>query len=78
MNFGEFTGDVSGVAIQNGAVTVFNLSGVVHDDDLSQEVFDFHWGVVLGVSTDVSSLDVLDGETLNVESDIVSGNGFGD
>ena len=69
---------MSSVAIQNGAVTVFNLSWVVHDDDLSQEIFDFHWGIVLGVSTDVSSLDVLDGETLNVESDVVSGNGFRD
>ena len=74
----ELAGDVGSVAIEDGGITVFDLSGVVHDDDLSEEGLDFSGGIVLGVTTDVSSLDVLDGETFNVESDVVSGNGLGD
>ena len=34
LDFLEFAGNVSGVAIQDGGVTVLDLSGVVHDDDL--------------------------------------------
>lgn len=64
------------VAVEDGGVAILNLSGVVHDDDLCEEVLDFFRGIVLGVSADVSSLDVLDGETLDVESDVVSRNGF--
>ena len=78
MDLGEFAGDVGGVAIEDGSVAVFDLSGVVHDDDLGDERLDFFGRVVLGVTADVASLDVLDGETLDVESDVVSGNGLGD
>ena len=74
----ELAGDVGSVAIENGGVSVFDLSGVVHDDDLGEEGLDFSGGVTLGVTADVASLDVLDGETLDVESDVVSGDGLGD
>ena len=33
----ELAGNVGGVAIENGRVTVSNLSGVVHDDNLGVE-----------------------------------------
>jgi hypothetical protein len=46
-DFLEFAGNVSGVAIQNWAVTVLDLTGVVHDDDLSEEGINFLWGIVL-------------------------------
>ena len=74
----ELTGDVGGVAVQDWSVTGADLSWVVHDDDLGEEVLDLSWGVVLGVSGDVSSLDVLDVQTLDVESDVVSGDGLGE
>jgi len=66
------------VAIQNRAISVLDLTWVVHDDDLSKEVFNFFGWVALGVTADISSLDILDGKTFNVESDVVSGNSFRD
>ena len=51
---------MGGVAIQDWGVSVLDLSGMVHDDDLGKEGLNLSWGVVLGVSSDISSLDVLD------------------
>jgi hypothetical protein len=74
----EFAGDVSGVAIQDRRVSVADLSGVVEDDDLSVEALAAGGGLVLGVRGDISTLDVLDGDVLDVESDVVTGAGFGE
>jgi len=60
------------VAIQNWGVTVTDLTGVVEDDDLSLEGLGLLGWVVLGVRSDVSTTDVLDGNVLDVESDIVT------
>jgi len=38
-NLGELAGNVSGVAIQDGSVSVGDLTGVVQDNDLSSELF---------------------------------------
>jgi len=78
LDFVELAGNVSSVAIEDGGVSVFDLSGVVHDDDLGEEGLDFSGGVIILVTADIASLDVLDGETLDVESDVVSGDGLGD
>ena len=48
------------VTIQDWAVSVGNLSGMVQDDDLGCEVLDTGCWLVLGVRGDISSLDVLD------------------
>lgn len=47
---------------------------MVQDDDLGGEVLGFSSGLVLGIGTDVSSLDVLDGNVLNIKTNVVSGN----
>lgn len=78
MDLSEFTGDMGGVTIQDRAISVLDLTWVVHDDDLGQEVLDFSWWVILSITTDISSLDVLDGKTFDVESDVVPGNSFRD
>lgn len=75
-DFLELASNVGGVAVQHRAVSVLDLSGVIHDNHLGQEAGDFRGGVVLGVRGDVSSLDVLDRETLDVESDVVTGDGL--
>jgi hypothetical protein len=49
---------------------------MVHDDDLSLEGFYLSSRAVLGIRSNITSLDVLDGYVLNVETDIVSGNSF--
>jgi len=76
VDFGELAGDVGSVAIQHGGVSGLDLTGVVQDDDLSEEAGGFLGGVVLGVTTDVSSSDVLHGETLDVETNVVSWDGL--
>ena len=70
----ELAGDVGGVAIENGGIAVLDLTGVVKNDDLGNEHFSVLAGVVLGVRADVASLDILDGQVLDVETNVVSGN----
>jgi len=78
LEFGELAGDVGSVAIEDWGVAVSDLTRVVHDDDLSGEGLGLLGGVVLGVGGDVASSDVLDGDVLDVESDVVTGAGFGE
>jgi hypothetical protein len=73
----KLAGNVSGVAIQDGRVAVADLAGVVQHDDLSGEVLGGESGLVLGVGSDVATLDVLDGDVLDVEANVVSGHGLG-
>ena len=65
--------NVSSMAIKDGAVSVGDLSRVVEDNDLGGEVRHTGGGLVLGVGGDISSLDVLDGDILDVEANVVSG-----
>ena len=51
---------------------------MVHDDNLGIEFLGILSGVVSGIGSDVSSLDILDGKTLDVETNIVSGNSLRD
>jgi len=78
LEFGELAGDVGSVAIEDWRVAVSDLTRVVHDDDLSGEGLGLLGGVVLGVGGDVSSSDVLDGNVLDVESDVVTRAGLGE
>merc|ERR1719498_632809 len=77
LDFSELAGNMGSVAIEDGAVTVGDLTGMVKNDNLSIEGDGFSGGVVLGIRADVTSSDILDGDTLNVESDVVTGNSFG-
>jgi hypothetical protein len=72
----ELTGDVGGVAIQNWRVTVTDLSRVVHDNDLSFEGLGWLGRLSLGVRGNVSSSKILDGDVLDVESNVVTRDGF--
>merc|ERR1711962_375558 len=64
------------MAIQDWRVTVSNFSWVVHDDDLSGESLGFLGGVIFGVRCDVSTSDILDGDVLDVETNVVTGSSF--
>merc|ERR1712002_702807 len=68
LELGELAGDVSGVAIEGGGVSVSDFSGVVHDNNLGGKSLGFLGRVVFGVGGDVSSSNVLDGDILDVES----------
>jgi len=54
------------------------LTWMVHDDNLSLEVVSVLSWLSLGIGGDVTSLDIRAGKTLNVETNIVSRNSFGD
>ena len=69
----ELAGNVGSVAIQDGSVTSTDLARVVHDDDLGVEGSATLRGVVLGVTGNVTTADILDGDVLDVETNVVTG-----
>jgi len=69
----ELARNVSSVAIEHRRVTSMDLTGVVQDDDLSGEVLALSGGIVLGVTSDVTTTNILDGDVLDVEADVVTG-----
>ena len=72
LDFSELTGDVGSMAIEDGGISVVDFSGVVHDDNLSDEADGFTGGVILGIRTNISSLEFFNGKILNIESYVVS------
>ena len=68
----ELASNVSSVAIEDGGVAGTDLTGVVEDDDLGVERSGLLSGVVLGVGGDVSTANILDGNVLDVEADVVT------
>ena len=61
------------MAIQDWSVTSTDLTRVVKDDDLGVEGLSSLGGVVLGVTSNVTTTDFLDGDVLDVEADVVTG-----
>ena len=61
------------MAVEDGGVTSADLTGVVEDDDLGLEAGSLGGGVVLGVRGDVATADFLDGNVLDVEANVVTG-----
>jgi hypothetical protein len=74
----ELASNMASVAIEDWGISVHDLTWMVHDDNLGVEALGVLSWNVLGIRSDVSSLDVSDGESLNVESDVVSWDGFSD
>merc|ERR1712165_172336 len=72
----ELASNVGGVAVEHWGVAVGHLSRVVQHDDLGGEVRDTGGRLILGVGGDVASLDVLDRHVLDVEANVVAGNGL--
>jgi hypothetical protein len=56
----ELASNMSSVTIQDWGVTVLDLTGVVHDDNLRVEVSDFFGWVVLGIRSNITSSNILD------------------
>lgn len=69
----EAASNVSSVAVQNRGVTSADLTGVVEDNDLGIEAGSLGGGVVLRVGGDVATADILDGNVLDVEANVVTG-----
>jgi hypothetical protein len=63
---------VGGVAIKNWSVTSTDLTRVIEDDDLGVERLGTFGRVILGVTSNVTTTDFLDGDVLDVETDVIS------
>jgi hypothetical protein len=70
----ELAGNVGSVAIKDWCVTGTDLTRVVEDNDLGVEGLGTLGRVVLGVTSNVATTDLLDGDVLDVEADVVTGN----
>jgi hypothetical protein len=68
----ELASNVGSVAIEDWCVTGTDLTRVVEDDDLGVEGLGTLGGVVLGVTGNVATTDLLDGDVLDVEADVVT------
>merc|ERR1712213_43820 len=77
LDLSKLTSNVSCVTIKDRRVSVADLARMIEDNNLGSEVRDSRCRLVLGVRGDVSSLDVLHGDVLDVEANVVSGNGLG-
>jgi len=71
-DLGELAGDVSSVAIEHRSVAVVDLTRVSHDDNLGSEVSGLCGRIVLGITANVATTDILDGNVLDVETDVVT------
>merc|ERR1719192_273029 len=60
------------MAIKHRGISSLDLARVVQDDDLSKEGLCSLGGIVLAVSTHVSTTDVLDRHVLDVETNVVT------
>lgn len=69
----ELAGNVGSVAVEDGSVASTDLTGVVEDDDLGVEGSGTQRGVVLGVTSNVATTNLLHGDVLDVEANVVTG-----
>ena len=71
----EFACNMGGVAIEHWGVSSVDLTWVVKNDDLSEEHFSIRGWVILGVGGNVTSLDILNRNTSDVEANVVTWKG---
>jgi hypothetical protein len=74
----ELASDVGSVAIEDWGISSTDLARVVKDDDLGVERLGALGGVVLGVTSNVATANLLDADVLDVESDVVTWEAFGE
>jgi len=68
----ESAGDVRGMAIEDWGVSLLDFTRVVEDDDLSVKGLGLLGGVVLAIRSNVTTSDVLDGDVLDVETNVIT------
>mmetsp|Transcript_71797 Transcript_71797/g.155035 ORF Transcript_71797/g.155035 Transcript_71797/m.155035 type:complete len:344 (-) Transcript_71797:469-1500(-) len=75
---GEFASDVAGVAVDDGGVALVDLecsalAALAGHDDLRVEALGLHDFLFVVLTHDVAALEFLDGQVLDVESDVHAG-----
>jgi len=76
VKFDELACNVCGVAVKHWGVTGHDLTRVVGNDDGGTEILGVLGWIVLVVGSDETTFDVLDGNVLDVESNVVTWNGL--
>merc|ERR1711992_498973 len=76
LDFVKFASDVSSVTIQNRRITIANLTGVVKNNDLCCEVSTTSGWLILRIRSNISTLDVLNRDVLDVKSNVISWGSF--
>jgi hypothetical protein len=66
------------VAIKNWSISISDLTRVVNDDNLSSKTVTFFSGVIFQIRAHKSSLDIFNGDVLDVETNIVTWVSFRD
>ena len=69
--FLKFAGNVRSMAIYNWSIALFNDAGMVNDNDLGNKTLSNFWRVFLGVSGNITSLNLIC-FYLHIESNILS------
>lgn len=69
---GELAGNVGGMAVKDGSITSTNLTRVVENNDLGVEALAALWWVVLRITSNVATANLLDGDVLDVEANVVT------
>lgn len=64
------------MTIQNGGISVLNLTGMIKNNNLSKESNSFSRGVFFSVRGNISSFDFFNGNIFNIETNIVTWDGF--
>lgn len=72
----ELAGDMGGVAVEHRRVAVADLSRVIQHDHLGGEVGGAAGRLILGVAGHVTAPQLLHGDVLHVEADVVARQGF--
>jgi len=67
---------MSSVAIKDRGISITDLSRVIEDDNLGVKVFSFSSRVILFIGANISSLDVFNGDILDIETNVIPRNGF--
>jgi len=69
----ELAGNVSGMAVKDWSIAGTDLARVVENDDLGVEGLSTLGRIVLGVTGDVATTNLLDRDVLDIEADVVTG-----
>jgi hypothetical protein len=65
---------MSSMAIKDWSITIFDRTWVTEDNNLSDKVFSFSSWFIIKVRTYITSFDVFNRETFDIETNIITWN----
>lgn len=68
---------MSGVTVEHRGIAVADLARMIENDHLRGEVLGTTGWLILGVTSNVATAQLLHRDVLNVEADVVAGHGLG-